>query len=440
DITSSSIMGKGYNNFMSKKPFHPASKDNIKRVWMAEQRSIDEKKKEDDMRLQYEKEQDLYNNRLLVAGSDSKDKLSLNFMYEAPAGLKRPEKEIENPAEPEFKFEWQRNAPRESFAKNNMDIRDQPFGIQVRNVRCLKCHKWGHVNTDRECPLFNAGSLVEPQQPQSEPAKPKDGSDKPPQGKSDQTELIRNMKDEQGLALKKSLYGSYGAKRSDGDESNQQMLSVKDPEVAFLASLTPRDKKKLLKKLQKLTNAQRGIKDDRKVSKKKKSKKSKDKKSKKDKKSDKPQTLEKNLGMNKKGHLHRLKSRLREMVVINWILKVPDLLSILSIPVISVTTVVPDHLRRKSLVIMFLDLTLLRPTNLLAVDVDQFRQICEDRQLKVNDPNRRPSRSPPSRRHRSRSPDTRHRRSGTRSPPRGATNRSSGRHSPTYERKPYKRS
>lgn len=282
-------MGKGYNNFMSKKPFHPASKDNIKRVWMAEQRSIDEKKKEDDMRVQYEKEQDLYNNRVLVAGSDSKDKLSLNFMYEAPAGLKRPEKEIENPTEPEYKFEWQRNAPRESFAKNNMDIRDQPFGIQVRNVRCLKCHKWGHVNTDRECPYFNAGSLIEPQQ-QSESAKQNEGNDKPPAGKSDQTELIQNMKDEQGLALKKSLYGSYGAKRSDGDDSNQQMLNIKDPEVAFLDSLTPKEKKKLLKKLQKLTNAQRGIKDDKKVSKKKKSKKkkskkSKDKKSKKDKKS-----------------------------------------------------------------------------------------------------------------------------------------------------------
>ena len=87
-------------------------------------------------------------------------------MYEPPPGMKK-EREKED-GEPEFKFEWQRkyNAPR-----------DQPFGIAVRNVRCIKCHKWGHVNTgniflnfsigfwflnllffkyvDRECPLFN---------------------------------------------------------------------------------------------------------------------------------------------------------------------------------------------------------------------------------------------------------------------------------------------
>ena len=137
-------MGKGFNNYMSKKFFHPASRDNLKRVWMAEQQTEAYKKKQEELRNQYEKEQDLHDNKAMLS-KESKDKLSVNFMYEPPPGIKKEREKEDN--EPEYKFEWQRqyNAPRESYCKGDTEIRDQPFGIQVRNVRCIKCHKWGKL-------------------------------------------------------------------------------------------------------------------------------------------------------------------------------------------------------------------------------------------------------------------------------------------------------
>jgi CBF1 interacting corepressor len=168
-------MGKSYENFMCKKFFHPTAKHNIKKVWMREQELQQEGKEELEAIEQFKREQDLYETKLLMGDSKVcqscrkeiiiifKAKAGLSFMYDQPASLKKDDYDLIGEKKQEFKFEWQKNAPREKYLKDDTSVQsDQPFGIAVKNVRCLKCKQWGHMNTDKECALYGQSTSLAP--------------------------------------------------------------------------------------------------------------------------------------------------------------------------------------------------------------------------------------------------------------------------------------
>ncbi|CAD5206058.1 unnamed protein product [Bursaphelenchus okinawaensis] len=271
---------------MSKKDFHPSAWWNLKRKWEAEQKHDMEQKRQEELKIQYEREQEMLNNKALLG--DEKARLGLSFMYDAPAGMVKKEEEKKEP-----KFEWQRkyNAPREEWAKDNDLIQDQPFGIQVRNVRCVRCKTWGHLNTDRECPLYgysgnaedkgysnNPSELIKSlREDKDKPEKKEDNDEweeaKPSTSKhyhedakdvkprlsdsgSDsedekrepvtQKELLENMREEHNLKFKTNVLN-----RLTTEQSIMNMGEKKEPNNIdeFLSGLSEKKKKKLMKKI-----------------------------------------------------------------------------------------------------------------------------------------------------------------------------------------------
>ncbi|RNA29443.1 Corepressor interacting with RBPJ 1 [Brachionus plicatilis] len=133
-------MGKGFENYMSKKWFHPTNVENQKRKYLAEQKSAADKKRQQDLRDQYEREQEIFSNKELMG--DEKAKLGLAFMYQAPGSLKdnQDKERVEEPVQVEI-----------SSSK-----RTRPDSA---NLRCLKCKRLGHLNTDKVCPLYGKSRL-----------------------------------------------------------------------------------------------------------------------------------------------------------------------------------------------------------------------------------------------------------------------------------------
>eukprot|EP00041_Stephanoeca_diplocostata_P009498 m.146331 g.146331 ORF g.146331 m.146331 type:complete len:422 (-) comp17767_c0_seq9:46-1311(-) len=246
-------------HFMNQKDFHPANFHNQKRVWIAKQKQKAQENLEKERLQEYQREQTEHDTKgyALMSKQEShiaRQRHDVNFMYEAPAGmdLKKPENgegiklqlDESRQLRMDEKFAVLKGAPREAYAKD-IAARDNPFGVQVKNVQCFRCKAWGHQHTDRVCPLFTVHKAAE-------------GEEAERQDFEDPAVLMKRM-NEEGFALKQNVLG----RKNDITAANQQMLldeaPADDPDVAFLASLSKAEKKKLFKKLSKLEQAEAGL-------------------------------------------------------------------------------------------------------------------------------------------------------------------------------------
>merc|ERR1719494_867390 len=141
--------------------------------------------------------------------------------------------------EPEYKFEWQRtwgHAPKESYLADGDSFAEQPFGIQVCQAKCMKCGAFGHMNTDKRCPLYG-----------------KAHDSDAPLASRDSDKLITEMRQE-GMAMRYNTW-NMGSSAPAGGKKMEMVDSVagvpKGPAVdraALLKGMRKKEKKQKKKK------------------------------------------------------------------------------------------------------------------------------------------------------------------------------------------------
>jgi CBF1 interacting corepressor len=251
------------HSFMNQKSFHPTSKANQRKLWIAEQKAKEQEKREKEAQKQFEQEQQRWQHKsFLTMGKNEKFKAinNVSFMYQPPPGYlgeninssENTAQQIQGHAFGEFqtnnkldskqikaheqmiqKFEFLKGAPTEGSYTQDINVTYKPFGIELKNIKCIKCGKWGHRSTDRECPLANINRNGDTFRQKIED----------PLTVMNSSLHLSNS----NLMLKQHVIDSFDPKNLIADPEEES-----DPEKEFLASLTSKQKKKLLKHLEKL--------------------------------------------------------------------------------------------------------------------------------------------------------------------------------------------
>lgn len=136
------------------------------------------------------------------------------------------------------RFACLRNAPMEGGYAKGMAVKHKPFNEVVRNVQCARCGEWGHRSGERECALRDYNPHDYARQQREDPMRMMGA---PPIDSRSSKHIGSSSTSSSGPYL-----SSVPKQRCTFVDENGES----DPEAEFLATLSRREKKLLLQKLQ----------------------------------------------------------------------------------------------------------------------------------------------------------------------------------------------
>lgn len=311
----------GGTSFLLNKKFHPGRLDNQKKVFIAEQNTIDRKKNEDEAAKEVLKETEVsyYENLGEIQARDPRNS-ALKFMYSMPSKNNEQAKVVVQSQNivsgdnddmvksfwakiDDFKASKRRkssenfdqelhaydsvyiseslllssevggghnnlpqpknsksgntkrikphqqqhplliNAPTEgAYVKTLEKANFKPFNDVIRNIQCSRCGEWGHRFGDRECSLRDYNPHDYARQQREDPMTYMNS--KLPHEKQKQ-HLVSLYQATLPTTFGKAAIYSYNNNVSSMNDEDDS-----DPEAEFIASLTTREKKLLLRKLE----------------------------------------------------------------------------------------------------------------------------------------------------------------------------------------------
>lgn len=265
--------------FLATKSFHPASKANQKRVWVAEQRAKEREQQELERSREIRKRADALRAQQEAAASGDASAAravqshQVSFLYAAPPGLpegggRKSERGDEDDAVKEFRrkaeshaeqrkleryvgrrreepltiqdqverFPMLKDAPVEGSYTQSLRVNFNPVGVRLRNVKCIRCGQWGHQSGDRECSMRDQNPNDATRQVWEDPV----------------TEINKLKSAKQELVFRRGALPLEMQETGEGEEF--EILQSDDDDVrqaedAFLASLSSKQRKLARKRM-----------------------------------------------------------------------------------------------------------------------------------------------------------------------------------------------